>query len=312
MTGELALWQELFGEYLGQRGASPRTVAAYTAELKPFFRYVESCGVESVAGLSRAHLEGYQRALFYRKHRRRTLDPATQRTRLQALKRFTRFLARRGFLLWDPGASLELPAVPARPRRDALAESEVLRLLEAPNPSRPLGLRDRAVLETLYGTALRNSELAQLRLEHLDFSRHVLAVTRGKGGRQRLVPLGEAAESALSAYLQRERPVLARSAEETRVFLTRLGQEFRRSELAELVARWARRADLTRRVTPHMLRRSCATHMLRRGARLGHVQRLLGHASPSTTDRYTPLELSDLREMLLRCHPRARRRRTDS
>lgn len=312
MSGELELWKELFGAYLGQRGASPRTVAAYVAELTPFFRYAGSCGVECVAGLGRAHLEGYRRELLVTKHRGRSLEPSTQRTRLQALKRFTRFLTRRGFLVWDPGASLELPVAPAGPRPGTLAESEVLRLLEAPDPSRPLGLRDRAVLETLYGTALRNSELAGLRLEHLDFGRRVLAVVSGKGGRDRLVPLGEAPGIALRAYLEGERPVLARSAEESRVFLTRPGQAFRRSELADLVARWGRRAELTRRVTPHMLRRSCATHMLRRGAGLEHVQRLLGHSSVSTTDRYTPLELSDLRQVLERCHPRARRRRTDS
>lgn len=311
MTGELRLWQELFAEYLGQRGASVRTVTAYTAELKPFFCYVGSCGVESVAGLSRAHLEGYRRELFFRKHRNRSLDPTTQRTRLQAVRRFTRFLARRGFLVWDVGASLELPAAPPRPRLAVLTESEALRLLAAPDPDRPLGRRDQAVLETLYGTALRNSELAALRLEHLDFSRRVLAVVSGKGGRDRLVPLGEATELALRVYLQSERPALARSAEEGRVFLTRLGQAFRRSELAELVARWGRRAELSRRVTPHMLRRSCATHLLRRGARLEHVQRLLGHASPDSTERYTPLDLADLRQVLLRCHPRARPRRTD-
>lgn len=311
MTGELRLWQELFGEYLRQRGASVRTVTAYTAELRFFFGYVGSCGVESVAGLSRAHLEGYGRELLFRKYRNRSLDPSTQRTRLQALKRFTRFLTHRGFLLFDVGASLELPPAATRPRLGILTESEALRLLEAPDPARPLGSRDRAVLETFYGTGLRNSELAHLRLEHLDFSRHVLAVVRGKGGRDRLVPLGEATESALRAYLESGRPGLARSAEESRVFLTRLGQAFRRSDLAELVARWGRRAELARHVTPHMLRRSCASHMLRRGARIEQVQRFLGHASPDTTERYTPLELADLREVLLRCHPRARRRRSD-
>lgn len=309
MREELERWQEGFREHLAVRGFSPKTVSKYVGELKPLFGYLHGQGVESLAQLTREHLEGYRVFLFYLRQRRRperSLTLQTQGLRLQAVKCFLRFLYRTRVLLVDLSVHVDLPRVPRTLPRVLLTESEAQRLVECSDGGTPLDLRDRAVLELLYGTGLRNGELIALRLEHLDFSRHMLCVECGKGGKSRLVPLGEEAEAWLSAWLERGRPQFLQNWEERRVFLTTRGRRFHTADLVRLVGRWARRAGLEKKVTPHTLRHCCATHMLRRGAGLRHLQVMLGHASADTTQRYTRVELSDLRRVLLRCHPRER------
>lgn len=306
LTNELRLWKDRFEEHLKLRGFSPRTVPTYVGELKPFFRFLDELAVDNLARLSRDHLEEYRTRLFYHKFRGRSLTLSAQAVRLQALKRFTRFLAQERYHLMDVGQNVDLPARPRTLPRVILTESETLRLLEAPDTSTTLGLRDRAILEVLYATGLRNAEVAGLHLDHVDFSRHMLHVVCGKGAKARMVPLGEEAEAWLEEYLARGRPRLLRDPDEPRVFLSMRGRFFHRTELAEMVTRWARRAGLEKHVTAHTLRHSCATHMLRRGAGLRHLQVLLGHSSAETTQRYTRVELSDLRKVLQRCHPRER------
>lgn len=308
LTSELQLWKERFGEHLKLRGVSPRTVATYTGELKPFFAFLDEFGVENLARLSREHLEEYRTRLFYSKHRGRSLSLSTQSVRLQALKRFARFLAHERYHLLDVGLAVDLPARRRRLPRVILTERETLRLLEAPDTATTLGLRDRALLEVLYATGLRNAEAGELLLEHVDFARHLVHVACGKGGKARMVPLGEEAQVWLEEYLAHGRPRLARDPAEQRIFLSMRGRFLHRSELAQMVTRWAKRAGLSKHVTAHTLRHSCATHMLRRGAGLRQLQILLGHSSPDTTQLYTQVELSDLRKVLQRCHPRERPR----
>jgi integrase/recombinase XerD len=196
--------------------------------------------------------------------------------------------------------------VPDQIPRTILSERETLRLLEAPPVDSELGVRDRAILEVLYGTGLRNTELCQLNLDELDFARHLLRVSHGKGDKPRLVPLGEEAEIWLQEYLLKVRPRLLRNANDHQVFLGSRGCPLTRARLATLVSRWARRAGLQKHTTPHTLRHSCATHMLAHGADLRYIQAMLGHSSPETTQRYTRVEISDLRKVILRCHPRER------
>jgi integrase/recombinase XerD len=173
-------------------------------------------------------------------------------------------------------------------------------------------VRDRTILELLYGSAIRNTELCELHLDHLDFARHLLRVDCGKGNKPRLVPLGEEAEAWLQEYLLSIRPQLLRKASSQEVFLSNRGRPFTRGPLAFLVAHWARKAGLVKHITPHILRHSCATHMLRHGADLRYIQAMLGHSSPQTTQIYTRVEISDLRKVILRCHPRERNQSLDA
>lgn len=303
---DLRLWQARFREYLQVvRQWSAATVDVYTRELKPFFAFLED-KVSSLSGLTRERLEEYRTHLFYLRPQDKPLSRSTQMLRFCAVKAFARYLYRENYLLLDVTHNLESPKrVKALPRV-ILSERETVRLLQAPNVAKPKGLRDRAAMEVFYGTGIRNSELRHLCLEHVDFDRKTLHIELGKGGKSRVVPLGEEAEIWLGEYLQHGRPQLVRDPNQKAVFLTEQGRLLTRQYLASIVRLYAKEIGLDKVVTPHVLRHSCATHMLRRGAGLRHLQTLLGHESLDTTGIYTRVEISDLAQVVARCHPRER------
>ncbi len=299
------LWEERFRDHLDVRGRSGDTINTYLMGVRPFLRFLEQRGVPSLGRVTRELVEAYRTDLFYRRYRGRPLSLATQQARLAGVKAFFRFLARRGFVLVDVAAGLELP------RRKAglptvLTEAEMRQLLAVPSPTTLYGVRDRTLLEVLYGTGIRNGELCALTLDACDLAVPALRILRGKGGKSRVVPLGEEALAWLEAYLGQVRPRLVRGAGETAVFLNQYGRPLERPALIDLVARLARKAALQKRVTPHVLRHSMATHMLRRGAGLRQLQVLLGHSSSAVTEHYTRVEIADLARVLRRCHPRER------
>lgn len=303
---DLRLWQARFREYLQVvRQWSAGTVDVYTRELKPFFAFLEG-KVSSLSGLTREWLEEYRTHLFYLRHQDKPLSRNTQMLRFCAVKAFARFLYRENYLLLDVTHNLESGKRPKTLPRVILSERETVRLLQAPNVTRPKGLRDRAAMEVFYGTGIRNSELRHLHLEHVDFDRKTLKIELGKGGKSRVVPLGEEAEIWLGEYLQHGRPQLVRDVSQKAVFLTGQGKLLTRQYLALIVREYAQKIGLDKVVTPHVLRHSCATHMLRRGAGLRHLQELLGHESLDTTGIYTRVEISDLAQIVARCHPRER------
>lgn len=301
----LRAWQARYREYAELvKGWSPRTGERYTAELKPFFAYLERQGVATLARLTRQHLEGYRLELHQLRYRNRPLTKSTLMLRLVAIKQFVRYLYRENYLLLDVAAGFELPRVGSGVPRTILSEREVVQLLEQPDTTTPLGVRDRTLLELLYGTAVRNTELRRLTLDQVDLERATLRIDHGKGEKARVVPLGEEALSWLEEYLAHVRPALVHHPSQQLVFPGQRGKELCLNHLIYIVRRRARQAGLDKNVTPHVLRHSCATHMLRRGANLRHLQKLLGHTSMDTTTRYTRVEVSDLARVLERCHPR--------
>jgi site-specific recombinase XerD len=212
------------------------------------------------------------------------------------VKTFFRFLAGRGLILTD---EQRLP-------RGILSREEVRRLIEAPDTSSPLGLRDRAILEVFYATGIRASELAELRLADIDTEERLLRVVLGKGKKDRNVPLTRAAAEAVEAYLLHGRPHLRGSARSGRLLLALRGGRMHDSTLNDVVQGWAKKAGLERHLTCHSLRHSVATHLLKGGADIRHIQALLGHASLGSTERYTHVEVSDLTRVMRRAHPRGR------
>lgn len=305
---DVRLWSDRFAEYLAARNYAERTVKAYCGELKDFLAFLQELGLANLGGLTSTHLEEYRLKLFYLRPKGKPLTMTTQACRLGAVRQFVRFLVRQDYLLIDVSANLELPRCSQPLPRTLLSERETFQLLESPATDTALGIRDRAVLETLYATGLRNSETAGLQLEELDWEHHCIRLRKGKGGKSRVVPLGEEAEIWLTEYLERGRPALLRDPAEQTLFLNSRGKPLSREMLSELVVRWSRKAGLDKTVTPHVLRHCCATHMLKRGAGLRHLQALLGHSSLNTTERYTQIEVSELRKVVMRCHPRERRR----
>lgn len=230
---------------------------------------------------------------------------ATLARRVSALRQLTAHLARTGLLAEDVAARLESPTLPKR-LPEALTLAEVIRLLEAPDVTTPQGLRDRAILEFLYGSGLRVSELCALELMDLIEPERMVYVRQGKGGKDRHVPYGMAAAEALRQYLsERGRPRLVREKTGSAVFLSNRGVAISRKTVWLMVRTQARQVGIEREVKPHQLRHSFATHLLMGGADLRAVQEMLGHASLDTTQIYTRLDIAYLAEEHPSTHPRA-------
>lgn len=236
------------------------------------------------------------------------LSTATQHARLSALRSFFGFLAREGKLLVDPAASLVLPKKRRSLPRSLLTPKEALKLVESIETKTPMGHRDRAVVEVLYATGIRNAELRGLSLADFDAEAGTLFVRAGKGGKDRMLPLGPVVTAIVSDYVQLARPKLAKRSGVTSLFVSNHGWPLWPASVVRIVDLAARRAGLAKTVRPHRLRHACATHMLQGGADVRHIQRLLGHSSLSTTEVYTRVEIGDLKAVHKRFHPREKGR----
>ena len=289
-------------EYLGalqsERGASRNTLAAYRRDLDDYLKHLHARRREPCAATP-DDVVGWIEQL-----RRRALAPSSVARRLSAVRGFYRHLLREGAVRRDPTEHLDTPRA-ARPLPRALSRESASALVEAPDTRRPAGVRDRAILELLYATGMRASECMGLALEDLNLSAGYV-VCMGKGGKQRLVPVGAEALEWTRRYLKDVRPRDARRRDSGRLFVNPRGGPLSRQSLWTLVRRAAAGAGLKRRVSPHVLRHSFATHLLEGGADLRAVQAMLGHADISTTQIYTHLPGSALKRMYQAFHPRAR------
>jgi len=281
-----------------EKGLQPNTIRAYARDLRAYLDTLEELGVNTPGRLTREALETHAIRLS-----RRGLTAASRARMLSTLRHFHRFLAREGT---GPDGVGDRVARPRLPRRlpGVLTISQVESLLEQPDSS-PLGLRDRAMLEMAYGAGLRVSELCGLTLEAVQQPQQVVRVT-GKGGRERVVPYGRAAAAALSRYLAGGRPFLASGRVTAFVFVNARGGGLSRVGFFKRLKQHAAAAGIERRVSPHVLRHSFATHLLEGGADLRLVQELLGHADISTTQIYTNIDTRHILEAHRAFHPRAR------
>ena len=284
---------------MAECGLSPNTLAAYRSDVVRFGRWRKQSAPGPLSEVSIGTLTGYVDYL-----RRCNLAPSSIGRHLASLSTFYRFLVYDGKLSENVAKLLVAPAVWDR-LPTVLGPQSVDRLLATPNRETTIGRRDHAALEVLYATGCRASEVANLRPRDLDFECG-FARCVGKGDKERIVPLGLRAREALAAYIQRDRPVLVERRPETpNVFVTRYGRPLSRVALWGIVKKAAREAGLPEAVTTHTLRHSFATHLLAGGADLRVVQEMLGHASIATTQVYTRVELSRLREVHARFHPRS-------
>ena len=288
---------EAFLRAVAVRGGSAATARSYRSDLRQFLEWLADRRLPLMA-VDRRAVRAFAGALG-----RRGYAPATMARKLSALRGLCRFLVERGALPADPAALLPGPRKQRRLPR-ALRPSEIDRLLTAVEATPgPLGDRDRAVFELLYGCGLRSQELVDLDLDDLRFDGPELVV-HGKGGKARVVPVGEAAVGAVTAYLDRARGRLTGAAASPALLLTRSGRRLLTSDIRRLLVHYCRSAGLDE-ASPHMLRHAYATHMLERGADLRAIQELLGHASVSTTQVYTHVSGAHLRKVYEQHHPRA-------
>ncbi len=290
---------EPFRDYLAlEAGHSANTVEAYLRDLRRLGEFAATKGVRAPAQITRTHLRDFVYLL-----KDLGLSPATIRREVSAVRTYFGFLIGEGRVEQDPSDRLESPQ---RWRRlpETLSVKEVGALLAGPNVDEPMAWRDRAFLELAYGAGLRVSELCGLGITGLLLEEGLVRVY-GKGGKERLVPIGRGVIGAVSTYLHTLRPRLDRGKSGGRVLLNVRGEPLSRVGAWGIVKRSARRAGITKRVTPHTLRHSFATHLLEGGADLRAVQEMLGHADLSTTQIYTHVDREYLRSVHKQFHPRA-------
>lgn len=296
------------------QGYAARTVDTYQPQLAAFAAWAETQKVADVRDVDLGLLRTYQAWLQAQTSRYgRPFSVYAQTQKLSVLRSLFAFLTRRGVTLVDAASDLELPRAPRRGLPYGLPTiDEMRRVIEAPDTTTLLGIRDRALLEVLYATAIRNAELRALRVWNVDLADQTLTVIRGKGQKDRVVPLGREAARWLTQYLTLVRPRWAPRRATAPLFLTSHGHALGCPQLNAMVKLHARRAGVAKRLTVHTFRHACASHMLRRGANLRHLQKLLGHRSLATTEVYTHVDIADLKRVHRKCHPRARRPRSRS
>jgi len=280
-----------------ERNLSANTVAAYARDLADFENFLREGGIASFEEVGPEEIMSFLAEL-----RARGLSARSVARKLSALKTFYRYLELERGLARNPLLLVEGPKLP-RTLPKVLTVEEVERLIKAPDLSTPQGLRDRAMLETLYATGMRVSELVRLTFAQLNLSAGFVRVY-GKGAKERLIPLGDLAREYLERYLREARPILSQGRDTPFVFLNRHGQPLTRQRFWQIIKDYARRVGITSEISPHVLRHSFATHLLERGADLRAVQMMLGHASLATTQIYTHLDVGNLRAVHEKHHPR--------
>lgn len=284
-----ALWLEY--------GLSDNTLSAYRKDLELFGRWLASKSLSCLA-VQQADILAYLSYLLHSGSK-----ASTSARRLSCLRRFFRYLKRQNAIPLDPTLNVDLPRLPRRLPK-SLGEDQVQYLLDAPDAAEPLGMRDRAMLELMYGSGLRVSELVGLQMDQLDLQRGVLRIM-GKGSKERLVPMSEMALDCLAMYLEQARPLLSRGAVCDEVFLSVRAQAMTRQTFWHRVKKYALEAGMSQAISPHTLRHAFATHLLNHGADLRVVQMLLGHSSLTTTQIYTHVANHRLQQLHAQHHPRA-------
>lgn len=296
-------YRRAFAEWTQARGYSAATVATRDRAIARFIAWVDERDIDRPADITRAVLERYQRQLFLaRKADGTPLSLATQQSLLNPLRAFFKWLARENHLLYNPASELILPRQPRQLPKVLLSVPDVEHALNQPDIATPWGLRDRAILETLYSTGVRRMELARLTLYDVDLAAGTVMVRLGKGSKDRLIPIGRRAGAWIARYIEEVRPQLATRADELALFLTDYGEPFEKNRLGDLVRRYLRHAGFAHGAC-HAFRHAMATHMLENGADIRFIQAMLGHAELSTTQIYTQVSIGKLKEIHAATHP---------
>jgi len=293
-----------FLDWSGAAGISPRTIRQRKRALRRFILWADERGLGKPSEVTLPILERYQRHLYhYRKPDGAPLTFGSQYTELVPVKSFFKWLVRSRYILYNPAAELVMPKVMPSFGSYVLTVADVEAILNATDTRTTLGIRDRAILETLYSSAIRRSELLHLTVFDVDTRRGSLLVREGKGRKDRLVPLGERACAWVDKYLLDVRPELVAGHETGILFLTQFGEPFHDYSIGELVKRYIAKARVAAKGACHLFRHACATHMLENGADTRYIQALLGHSSLSTTQIYTHVALAKLKEIHNATHP---------
>ena len=287
-----------FLDYLSlERGLSKNTLTAYARDLNKFTAFLKKRHMLSFKDVKKSDITDF---MFFQKDRGLSTNSVARG--LAAMKVFFRFLTREGFLKNDIASVIETPKL-WKNLPDTISIDEVDKLLSAPNLKDWMGIRDKACLELMYATGLRATEVVNLNIRDVNLGLGVLKCL-GKGSKERIVPLGKTAKTAIKRYIDKVRPKRIKSISESGLFLTRLGRKMSRQMLWKIIKRYAKKARINKDIKPHTLRHSFATHLLEGGADLRVVQEMLGHANISTTQIYTHINKERLKSIHRKFHPR--------
>ncbi len=287
------------------RGQSQHTAASAKAALTRFIRWSEERGLAKPREIDRPMVELFQESLFY--HRKKNGEPLAARSRqflLIPVRQWFGWMVKQGNLPYSPASELELPRVPRRLPKAILSSQEAETVLAVPDVNTAVGLRDRAILETLYSTGIRRTELTRLTFQDIDRDRGKLMVREGKGKKDRMIPIGDRALAWIAAYRDRARPELLRDKLDVgALFLNSLGNPIRPFHLTMLTRRYITRAAIGKEGACHLFRHTCATVLLEGGMDTRYIQELLGHASLESTQIYTRVSIQKLKALHTAVHP---------
>jgi len=293
-----------FNAWQLEKNYSVKTIEGRDVSLRYFIIWAAERGLIRPQEITKPILERYMRYLFlYRMKNGEPLSVRSQHTRMTPIRAFFKWLARQNHILYNPASELELPRTEHRLPRHILTVAEVEAVLAVPDITTPIGIRDRAILETLYSTGMRRLELIQLKLLDLDPERGTVMIRQGKGKKDRMIPIGSRALVWITKYRDDVRPNLASGADDGTLFLTTLGEAFMPNRLTQLVRDYVDAGQTGKRGSCHLFRHTMATLMLENGADIRFIQAMLGHAELSTTQIYTQVSIRKLKDIHTATHP---------
>jgi integrase/recombinase XerD len=293
-----------FTAWQREKNYSAATIEARDVYIRYFLIWCDERGLNRPQDITKPILERYQRYLFlYRKEDGQPLTTRSQHTRVTPLRAFFKWLARNNHILYNPASELELPRLERRLPKHVLTVREAESVLAQPDLGTATGIRDRAMLETLYSTGMRRMELLNLHLNDIDVDRGTVMIRQGKGKKDRMIPIGERALEWIAKYRDDVRPELAAGGDDGSLFLTHLGEAFTPNRLTQLVRDHVNAAKLGKTGACHLFRHTMATLMLENGADIRFIQAMLGHAELSTTQIYTQVSIRKLKDIHTATHP---------
>lgn len=287
-----------------EKNYAEKTIEGREVYLRYFIQWCDERGLGRPPDITKPILERYQRYLFlYRKADGEPMSTRSQHTRITPVRAFFKWLTRQNYILYNPASDLELPKLEKRLPKHILTVGEVETILRQPDLDTITGLRDRALLETLYSTGIRRMEAINLKVFDIDTERGTLMVRQGKGKKDRMLPIGERALKWIEKYRDEARNELATNADDGTLFLTHLGEAFTPNRLTQLVRDYVDAAEIRKRGSCHLFRHTMATLMLENGADVRFIQAMLGHVSLETTQIYTQVSIRKLKDIHTATHP---------
>lgn len=294
-----------YAQSLKVRNMARRTINGTIWRLGKFIAYLAKNNITHIDGITKETVRSYQIELYQTINTRgRQNCVSYQNGMLSAVKQFMRFLHERDYILSDPARDVQYARQPKALPKGVLTPSEARKIIHAPDTKTVIGYRDRTILEVLYSSGIRKEEVNSLTLKDVDYHDGFLRIDEGKGNKDRIVPIGRICCRYLENYIKSVRPELIKDPYNNHLFLSLRGTRLSKNMVWELVKKYAKKAGIRKNVHPHTFRHTCATTMLKNKADLNTIRKILGHASLNTTQIYTHLNITDLKQVHQRCHPR--------